>query len=99
MDGETAMAFAGHRFQQLHPRETCPDWLLRCTTISYFWDSDDNYIVSFSVAPKATNDGVSYFTASVDPLSGEIKVLLDSGWSQFSGDEFQGYDQNSEETP
>ena len=41
MDGETAIAFAAHRFEQLHARESCPEWLPLCTSIGYHWDSRD----------------------------------------------------------
>ncbi|QDU98565.1 hypothetical protein Pla8534_64350 [Lignipirellula cremea] len=91
MDGETAISFAIECFQQFHSRDSCPEWLSRCTTIGYFWDENDNYIVSFSVTPKATNDGVSYFKVSVDPATSETRVLLDSKLSQYAGEDLQGY--------
>lgn len=91
MDGETAIAFAANCFQQLHPRNECPEWLSRCTTVGYHWDIDDNYILSFTLTPKSTNDAVSYFKVSVDPTTAETKVLLDTGLAMFNGEELQGY--------
>jgi hypothetical protein len=91
MDGETAMAFAGELFEQLHPRETCPEWLVRCTAISYHWHEDDNYVVSFAVTPNATNDAVSYFKVRVDPTTAETRVLLDTDVSEIVGKDLVGY--------
>lgn len=91
MDGETAMSFAMERFQQLHTRDSCPQWLSRCTTIGFHWDDEDNYTVSFAVTPKETNDAESYFKVVVNPETGETQVLLDRGLSAFSGEDLQGY--------
>jgi hypothetical protein len=92
MDGETAIAFAGHRFQQLHPKETCPEWFGRCTTISYRFDDKRRFVVSFSVTPIATNDAISYFQVLVDPTTAETVVLLDRSFDEFVGEELQGFD-------
>jgi len=92
MDGETAMAFAGHCFQQLHPKTTCPEWLGRCTTVSYTKDDKQRYIVSFALTPNATKDAVSYFRVLVDPNTGETSVLLDRTLVYFMGPELQGFD-------
>lgn len=91
MDDVTAMAFAGNAFEQLHPRNTCPEWLPRCTVISYHFDDDKNYIVSFSVTPLATNNAVRYFQVLVNSSTGETAVLIDEGTSSFVGSELQGY--------
>lgn len=91
MDGETAMAFAGHCFQQLHPKSSCPEWLGRCTTISYRKDESSNYIVSFALTPKATNDAVSYFTVIVDPHTAATTVLVDRDLADFVGEELHGF--------
>ena len=91
MDGQTAMAFAADRFEKLHSRDTCPDWLPKCTSIGYHWDDNDNYIVTFSVTPKATNTGVRYFEVSVNPTTAETVVLLDTGPPAFQGEDLQGY--------
>lgn len=91
MDGQTAMAFAATCFEHIHSRDTCPEWLPRCTSIGYHWDDNDNYIVSFSVTPKSTNNGVSYFKVSVDPISAKTVILLDTGLSAFSGEDLQGF--------
>ncbi len=91
MDGETAIAFACHQFEQLHPKSSCPEWLARCTMISYHFDSNDIYIVAFSLTPIATNEGTRYFEVSVDPSTGETTVLLDEDLSGFAGIELQGF--------
>lgn len=93
MDGETALAFAGHCFLRLHPRETLPEWLSRCTTMGYTYDQSGDCIVRFAVTPTATNNAVAYFTVSVDSRTAITKVLSDTGWSQFSGEDLHGYHQ------
>ncbi|MGV3607914.1 MAG: hypothetical protein ACO1RA_16020 [Planctomycetaceae bacterium] len=91
MDGETAMAFAGHRFQECHPQQTCPEWLGRCTTIGYSKDEHGRFVVSFALTPKATNDAVSYFKVAVDPITAETTVLKDVDLSEFVGKDLQGF--------
>jgi hypothetical protein len=66
MNGETAIAFAARRFEQLHPRDTWPEWLSRCTIPCYHFDGNDNIVVTFSVTPIATNNGIRYFEVAVD---------------------------------
>lgn len=91
MDCEAAIAFACHRFEQLHPKAFCPEWLPRCTMIGYHFDCDKNYIVCFSVTPIATNNGIRYFEVSIDSSTGETKVLLDKELPGFIGTELQGF--------
>ncbi|EAQ79176.1 hypothetical protein [Blastopirellula marina] len=91
MDGETAMAFAGHDFEQRHPKQSCPDWLGRCTTIGYSKDQAGRFVVSFAVTPKATNDAVSYFKVAIDSVTAETEVLLDRDLADFSGEDLQGH--------
>lgn len=91
MDGETAIAFAGHQFEQLHPRSTCPEWLGRCSTVCYTKDKSHRFIVSFAVTPKVTNDAVAYFRALVDPATAEVTVLIDRNLDDFIGESLQGF--------
>ena len=58
MNAETAIAFAGHRFEELHPQHECPEWLARCTTIGYSKDERGWFVVRFALTPLATNDAV-----------------------------------------
>jgi hypothetical protein len=91
MDGETAMAFAGQRFEQLHPRETWPEWLLRCSMASYHKDKTGSFVVSLSVTPVESNNSVKYFEAVVDPSSGDTTVTIDMDVFRFVGSELQGF--------
>jgi hypothetical protein len=91
MDGETAIAFAANMFEQLHPKNSCPEWLPRCTVISYHFDDNKNYIVTFSVTPIATNIGTRYFEVLVNASTGETTVQIDEDFSRFIGRELQGY--------
>lgn len=93
MDGETALAFAGHCFEQHHPRSTCPEWLGRCTTIGYTKDNDGKFLVSFSVTPKATNDAVCYFRVSVDPRTANTLIISELDPHEFNGCDLQGFDE------
>ena len=92
MDEETAMAFAGHCFQQLHPKETVPPWLPRCTVIGWTKDNAGRFVVSFAVTPKATNDAFSYFRVTVDRTTAETTVLEDRDLSTLNGPDFQGFE-------
>lgn len=91
MDGETAMAFAGHAFSQRHPRNTCPEWLARCTSIGYSKDDSGRFVVSFCVTPKATNDAVVFFEVAVDRLTAATEILVDRPVTEFSGEQLQGF--------
>lgn len=91
MDGETAMAFAGHEFERRHPKQECPEWLGRCTTIGYHKDKAGRFVVSFAFTPRGTNDAVSYFRVAVDAVTSQTQVLLDKDLSGFLGEELQGY--------
>jgi predicted 3-demethylubiquinone-9 3-methyltransferase (glyoxalase superfamily) len=91
MDEETAMAFAGHCFQQLHPRETVPLWLPRCTVIGWTKDKFGRFIVSFSITPTATNDAFDYFSVAVDQTTAETTVLEDRDLNTLNGPDFQGF--------
>jgi hypothetical protein len=93
MDEETAMAFAGHRFEQLHPRETVPPWLPRCTVISWTKDREGRFVVSFGVTPKATNNGFAYFKVAVNRSTAETTVLEDRDLTALHGPDFQGFDE------
>ena len=95
MDGETAMAFAGHCFEQRHPRASCPEWLGRCTTIGYTKDENGKFVVSFSVTPMSTNDAVSYFRVSVDPMSASTLIIKDGDPNGFQGHDLQGFEQTA----
>ncbi|WP_437567660.1 hypothetical protein [Sorangium sp. So ce542] len=50
MDGQTAMAFAADEFERRHPRDTWPEWVRPCTSISYSRDRRGHYLVSFAVS-------------------------------------------------
>jgi hypothetical protein len=91
MDGETAMAFAGEEFEKRHPRETWPEWIRRCTVVSYSKDKQGRFVVSLCVTPKATNDAVAYFEVTVDSETAETTVLIDKDLSSFVGEELQGF--------
>lgn len=91
MDDETAIAFAIEKFQESHPRELCPEWLSRCTTIGYNKDERGHFVVRFALTPVATNDAVCYFKVSVDPFSAETVVLKDASLSEIVGEELQGF--------
>ena len=91
MDDRTAIAFATEEFLKLHPSETCPEWLFRCSVICHTRDQKGRYIVSLSVTPIATNDAVTYFEVAVDSLTAETEVLIDMGYSSFVGEELQGF--------
>lgn len=92
MDEETAMAFAGHRFQQLHPKETVPQWLPRCTVIGWTKDDAGRFVVSFAVTPKATNNAFAYFRVAIDRRTAETTVLEDRDLSALHGPDYQGFD-------
>ncbi len=92
MDEETAMAFAGHRFEQLHPRDTVPAWLPRCTVIGWTKDSEGQFVVSFALTPKATNNAFAYFKVAVDRLTAQTTVLVDRDLYTLHGPDFQGFD-------
>ncbi len=91
MDGETAIAFAGSEFERLHPRETCPDWLPRCTAIGYTLNSDGNFLIYFTVTRIASDEATVYFQAVVDARTAKVKILIDSVPSSFDGSDFIGY--------
>ena len=92
MDYETARAFAGDRFEKLHPRSTWPEWLMRCTVLNYTKDAEGRIVVSLAVTPKATNDAFSYFRVAVDRTTAETTVLEDRDLSTLNGPDFQGFD-------
>lgn len=50
MDDKMAMAFAGEEFEKRHPRDTWPEWLRPCTVVSYTFDDDRRFVVSFTVS-------------------------------------------------
>ena len=91
MDDETALAFAGDCFQQIHPQSSCPEWLERCTSIGYSYDTERRFVVSFCVTPIITNDAVCYFKVSVDPHTAQTTVLLDRDLTEFVGETLQGF--------
>jgi hypothetical protein len=91
MDEKTAMAFAGHCFQQHHPKEAVPSWLPRCTVIGWSKDKGGRFVVSFTVTPKATNNAFAYFKVAVDRASAETEVLEDRNLSTLHGPDFQGF--------
>lgn len=95
------MAFAGHRFQQLHPRQTVPAWLPRCTVIGWTKDDLGRFVVSFAVTPKATNNAFAYFEVAVDRDTGQTTLLEDRDLSTLHGPDFQGFDEaaNAGQTP
>lgn len=92
MDFETACAFAGDRFEKLHPRETWPEWLRRCTVISYNKDAHGRIVVFFGVTPKATNNGFDYFSVAVDRTTAETTVLKDTDLSTIPWQDMQGFE-------
>jgi len=96
MDDKTAIAFAGHEFLKLHPQETCPEWLFRCSVISHHRDQQGLYIVSFSVTPIATGNAVTFFRVAVDPSTAETSVLVDQDPGSFVGKELQGTELNND---
>src|SRR3954452_13291372 len=91
MDEEAAMAFAGHRFQQLHPKEMVPPWLPRCTVIGWTKDKAGRFVVSAAVTPKATNNAFAYFRVAVDRTTAETTVLEDRDLSTLHEPDFQGF--------
>jgi len=91
MDGKTAMAFAGHAFEQQRPRNTWPEWLQRCTVASYGKDKDGRFIVSLAVTLKATGNSETYFEALVDPETAETTVLTGKDPSQYLGEDLLGF--------
>ena len=91
MDDKTAMAFAGYEFEQRHPKQSWPEWLVRCSTIGYNKDETGRFIMRFSITPLATNDAIPYFIVAIDSVTAEAEVLLDRDISDFSGEDLQGY--------
>jgi len=94
MDDKTAGAFAGDRFEKLHPRDTWPEWLMRCTVPSYTTDREGRIVVSLGLTPKATNNGFSYFRVAVDRTTAETTVLEDRDLSSLHGPDFQGFEES-----
>jgi hypothetical protein len=92
MDYETAMAFAGDRFEKLHPRDTWPEWLVRCTVPGCTKDEQGRIVVSLGLTPKATNDGFAYFRVAVDRTTAGTTVPEDHDLSTLNGPDFQGFD-------
>lgn len=92
MDFETAGAFAGDRFEKLHPRNTWPHWLMRCTVPNYTKDGEGRIVVSLAVTPKATNNAFAYFRVAVDRTTAETTVLEDRDLSALHGPDFQGFE-------
>ncbi|WP_438010620.1 hypothetical protein WME89_19435 [Sorangium sp. So ce321] len=79
MDGQTAMAFAADEFEKRHPRDTWPEWVRPCTSISYSRDQRGHYVVSFAVSMEEPlgahehweeQDGEKYIVR-VDPSTSE----------------------------
>ena len=91
MDGVTAMAFAKSKFVELHPLKTHPEWFSRCVTIGYGKDKAGRFVVDFGLTPKATNDAICIFQVSVDRSTAETNILINRGWSEFSGADLQGF--------
>ena len=91
MDDLTATAFAFEEFERRHPKESWPPWLLRCTVPGVAYDRDDRAIVSLAVTPKATNRGITFFEAVVDPRTAEVEVLIDDDPVALTGKELRGF--------
>jgi CO/xanthine dehydrogenase Mo-binding subunit len=77
--------------EEVHPRASWPEWLPRCTGVDVRPDANDNYIVSFCVTPKTAKEGVYFFEVSVDPATGETRILLDADLPAFAGPELHGH--------
>ena len=96
MDDQTAIAFVCHRFEELHPKSTCPEWLGRCTSIGHNWDNQRRYDMRFCLTPITTNNAVTYFRVIIDPATAEMTVLEDIGFASFVGEQLQGFVPRSE---
>lgn len=77
MDGNTAMAFAGHRFEELHPKDTWPEWFRKGVVSSYSITRAGNYVVVLAVTLKSTKAADVFFKVEVDHLNGNTNVLID----------------------
>lgn len=92
MDHRTAHAFAGDRFEKLHPRHTWPEWLMRCTVISDAEDAEGRIVVSLSVTQKENNKAFAYFRVAVDRTTAEMSVLEDRDLTSLHGPTLQGFE-------
>jgi tRNA-binding EMAP/Myf-like protein len=90
MDTETAMAFAGHAFESLHPRPSWPYWLRDCLVTSVNRKKNGDYVISFAVTLKGTQDADSLFVVEVDCLSAETKVLVDQSLTKYDVSQLVG---------
>ncbi len=52
MNFEIARALAMNKFSKLHPKETLPDWLSSCSTVSGTHDETKGWIIFLTVVPK-----------------------------------------------
>lgn len=85
MDFDTAMAFAVEEFERLHPRESWPEWLSRCTVWSGTPDGRKRWVMSLAATPNEPLgpdefweeiEGRKYLVR-VDPATSKKWVILD----------------------
>jgi len=97
MDYRTAIAFALEAFDQLHPKETRPEWLSRCTVVSCGQRHvDGQFVCSLTVTPLSTRATIVYFEAVVDKYTGAATVLIDRDPNEFDGRSLADYDPSIE---
>ena len=90
MDTETAMAFAGNAFENRHARETWPSWLRDCLVTSVNRRKNGDYVISFAVTLKDTQDADSLFVVEVNCLTAETKILVDESLTKYDVSQLVG---------
>jgi hypothetical protein len=91
MDDKIAKAFAGKRFEQLHPRSTWPEWMRRCMVSYWSRDKQGKFLVGMTLTPKSTGDAFSFFQTTVDPDTGDTTVLIDLDLATLNGSDYVGF--------